>query len=67
MHPLAHPLTHAHTLALALARLVAGPTPTPAATTVAAHPTWALIALLVGPLALALVGLGIVRLRHSTQ
>lgn len=42
------------------------PSPSPTAAGVAAHPTWALLALLLGPLALALVGLGIVRLRQQS-
>lgn len=49
-----------------LLRLVdPGPSPSPGTTSV--HPTWALLALLVGPLALALAGLGIVKLRQNTK
>lgn len=45
--------------------LAVAPSPSPTAAAVSAHPTWALLALLLGPLALALVGLGIVRLRQQ--
>ena len=55
-----------HTLGHLL-RLVAVPGPSPSPGTTSVHPTWALLALLVGPLALALAGLGIVKLRQNTK
>lgn len=44
-----------------------GPSPSPSPATTSVHPTWALLALLLGPLALALAGLGIVRLRDNSK